>query len=112
MALSWTWGLGLFFSVQFTILFGLFGAISLQKTVRDRIEGYPVTNIYYGLCWVACIAAVLLLTIGLWNANLLLSEKGFYAMSFLLSIFAVIAVQKNVRDLEALGPVEPEDTTE
>lgn len=71
-----------------------------------------MTNIYYGLCWVACIAAVLLLTIGLWNANLLLSEKGFYAMSFLLSIFAVIAVQKNVRDLEALGPVEPEDTTE
>lgn len=100
---------GFYFTV---LLFGLFGAISLQKTVRDRIEGYPVTNIYYGLCWVACIAAVLLLTIGLWNANLLLSEKGFYAMSFLLSIFAVIAVQKNVRDLEALGPVEPEDTTE
>ena len=80
--------------------------------VNQEYNGYPVTNIYYGLCWVACIAAVLLLTIGLWNANLLLSEKGFYAMSFLLSIFAVIAVQKNVRDLEALGPVESEDTTE
>lgn len=30
------------------------------------------------------------------------SEKGFYAMSFVLSLFAVVAVQKNVRDLSAL----------
>jgi uncharacterized membrane protein YiaA len=31
---------------------------------------------------------------------LLRSEKGFYAMSFALSLFAVVAVQKNVRDLK------------
>ena len=35
---------------------------------------------------------------GLWNATLTASEKGFYAMSFLLSLFAAIAVQKNTRD--------------
>jgi uncharacterized membrane protein YiaA len=34
---------------------------------------------------------------------LLLSEKGFYAMAFLLSGFAAITVQKNVRDVMALG---------
>ena len=39
-----------------------------------------------------------LLAVGLWNADLLLSEKGFYGMSFLLSLFAAIAVQKNTRD--------------
>ncbi|MFT4838531.1 MAG: putative membrane protein YiaA, partial [Oleispira sp.] len=27
------------------------------------------------------------------------SEKGFYGMSFLLSLFAAIAVQKNTRDV-------------
>ena len=29
------------------------------------------------------------------------SEKGFYAMSFVLSIFSAIAVQKNTRDMKA-----------
>ena len=100
---------GFYFAI---LLFGLFSAVSLQKTVRDRIEGLPVTNIYYGLCWTACIAAVVLLTVGLWNANLLLSEKGFYAISFLLANFAVITVQKNVRDLQVLGPAEPETSAE
>jgi uncharacterized membrane protein YiaA len=84
----------------FTILmYGLFSAVSLQKTVRDRLEGIPVTGIYYGLCWVSLVLAVLLLTIGLWNATLADSEKGFYAMSFLLSLFGAVAVQKNIRDL-------------
>lgn len=90
------------------LLFGLFAAVSLQKTVRDRAEGLPVTGIYAGLCWVSLIAAILLLTVGLWNAALAPSEKGFYAMSFTLSLFAVVAVQKNVRDLGSLRAPESE----
>jgi uncharacterized membrane protein YiaA len=90
------------------ILFGLFAAISLQKTVRDRIEGIPVTNMYYGICWVACASAILLLGIGLFNADLLLSEKGFFGMSYLVAIFAAVTVQKNVRDLVSLGPLPGE----
>ena len=86
------------------LLYGLFAAISLQKTVRDRAEGIKVTNLYVGLCWLSLIACILLLTVGLWNATLDRSEKGFYAMSFALALFAVIAVQKNVRDLHAAGP--------
>ena len=83
----------------FTILmYGLFSAVSLQKVVRDQMEGIPVTNIYYGLAWFSTILAIVLLIIGLWNATLTLSEKGFYAMSFMLSLFAAIAVQKNTRD--------------
>jgi len=85
------------------LLFGLFAAVSLQKTVRDRSEGLPVTNLYAGLCWVSLVSAIVLLAIGLWNATLAPSEKGFYAMSFVLSLFAVVAVQKNVRDLDRLG---------
>lgn len=86
----------------FTLLmYGLFSAVSLQKTVRDRIEGIAVTGLYYGLCWVSLLLAVLLLAVGLWNATLSGSEKGFYAMAFLLALFGAVAVQKNVRDLAA-----------
>ena len=84
----------------FTLLmYGLFAAVSLQKSVRDRLEGVKVTGIYFGLCWVSVLLAVLLLSVGLWNATLAPSEKGFYAMSFILSLFAAVAVQKNVRDV-------------
>ena len=86
---------GYYFAV---LMYGLFAAISLQKSVRDRLEGVPVTNIYYGLSWFSTLLCVGLLVVGLWHATLTLSEKGFYAMSFLLSLFAAIAVQKNTRD--------------
>ncbi len=86
---------GYYFAI---FMYGLFAAISLQKSVRDRLEGIPVTAIYYGLCWLSLGISVLLLIIGLWNASLSASEKGFFAMSFLLSLFAVTAIQKNVRD--------------
>ena len=84
------------------LLYGLFAAVSLQKSVRDQLQGIPVTLIYFGLCWASLGVTVLLLTVGLWNASLALSEKGFYAMSFVLSLFAAVAVQKNVRDIEPI----------
>lgn len=83
------------------LLYGLFAAVSLQKSVRDRLEGIRVTNLYYGLAWVATGSALLLLGVGLWNAELLRSEKGFYAMSYALALFGAVAVQKNTRDLMA-----------
>ncbi len=86
---------GYYFTV---LMYGLFSAVSLQKAVRDQLEGIPVTAIYYGLSWMSTILSVLLLIIGLWNATLSLSEKGFYGMSFTLGLFAAIAVQKNIRD--------------
>ncbi|OON62333.1 hypothetical protein B0920_02330 [Massilia sp. KIM] len=85
------------------LLYGLFAAISLQKSVRDRSEGIPVTGMYMGLCWASVTAAIGLFAIGLFNATLALSEKGFYAISYMMALFAIIAVQKNVRDLAAAG---------
>lgn len=81
------------------LMYGLFAAVSLQKSVRDRIEGTPVTAMYFGLCWMSVLLVVVLIAIGLWNATLASSEKGFYAMSFVLSLFAAVTVQKNVRDM-------------
>lgn len=88
---------GYFFTV---ILFGLFAVISVQKAVRDKLEGIPVTDLYYGISWFCTIGSIVLLTIGLWKADMSSSEKGFYAMSFVLSTFSAIAVQKNTRDLK------------
>jgi uncharacterized membrane protein YiaA len=83
------------------LIFGLYASVSLQKAVRDRDEGIPVTNIYYGISWFALMIAILLMGIGLYNAgSISLSEKGFYGMAFVLSIFAAITVQKNVRDTQ------------
>ena len=86
---------GFYFAV---LVLGLYSAISLQKVVRDRLEGVAVTGIYYGISWVALLIAVLLLGTGLFNATLQLSEKGFYGMAFALALFGAIAVQKNTRD--------------
>jgi len=94
---------GYYFTV---LLFGLFSVISVQKTVRDKLEGIPVTEIYYGVSWFVTIVSILLLVIGLWNAKLDLSEKGFYGISFFLSLFAAIAVQKNTRDIKFLEQKE------
>lgn len=87
---------GYYFTI---LLFGLFSVISVQKAVRDKLEDIQVTEMYYGISWFTSIAAIVLLVIGLWNADLELSEKGFYGMSFTLSLFAAIAVQKNTRDV-------------
>lgn len=99
---------GYYFTV---LMFGLFSAISVQKAVRDQLEGIPVTNLYYGVSWFAVLLSIVLLTVGLWNAELLKSEKGFYAMSFCLSLFAAIAVQKNTRDTKFAEQVENDNTS-
>lgn len=79
---------------------GLYSAISLQKTIRDKAENIPVSGIYYGISWLALALAVVMMSVGLWNATLVLSEKGYYFMAFTLSLFAVITIQKNIRDLQ------------
>ena len=41
------------------------------------------------------------MAIDLFNAgSIVLSEKGFYGMAYVLSLFAAITVQKNIRDTQ------------
>ena len=89
------------------LTYGLFSAVSVQKCVRDRLEGIPVTDIYYGLSWLSATLAVVLLAVGLYNIEgLELSEKGFFGIAFLMSLFAAIAVQKNTRDTQEIQEVD------
>jgi uncharacterized membrane protein YiaA len=96
---------GYFFTL---LMYGLFSAVSVQKSVRDRMENVPVTNIYYGLSWISLALCLLLTSIGLWNASITLAEKGFYSMAYLLSLFAAITVQKNTRDSVGVAAVSSE----
>jgi len=90
------------------IVLGLFAAVSLQKSVRDRAEGLPVSALYLGLSWSVVALAVLMLVVGLWNSGMVLSEKGFYGLAFAMTLFAAVAVQKNVRDaMQDRMPVHP-----
>lgn len=92
-----------------SLLYGLFSAVSLQKSVRDEAEGIPVTALYFGLCWLSLATAIVMVTVGLWNAPFLRAEKGYYAMAFFMSLFAAVAVQKNVRDLAQFDDVGASD---
>src|SRR5690606_17175713 len=51
---------GYYFAI---LIFGLYSSVSLQKAVRDKEEGIPVTNIYYGISWLALLIAILLMGI-------------------------------------------------
>ena len=58
---------------------------------------FTVSGSYFGMCYAA---------VGLWNATLLRSEKGFYAMSFVLALYAAVTVQKNGRDAAATASAQ------
>jgi uncharacterized membrane protein YiaA len=80
-------------------LFAMFSSVTIQKTVRDVAEGLPATKAFLFISWASFSISIALLAVGLYNAELKLSEKGFFGMAFVLSLFAVITVQKNIRDM-------------
>jgi uncharacterized membrane protein YiaA len=94
-----TWSDKNFFAA--ILVFAVYAAISVQKIVRDRIEGVPFTNLYYGVSWLAVIIAIGLFVNGIFTVNINMSERGFYGMAMLLTLFGAIAIQKNTRDLAA-----------
>ncbi|WP_446469508.1 inner membrane protein YiaA [Xenorhabdus stockiae] len=100
---------GYYFAI---LILGLFSSISIQKTVRDKTDNIPTTQAYYIACIIAFLSSIALIAIGLFNADLLPSEKGFYGIAFFLCLFGSIAVQKNIRDMELTkSPVKKEFNT-
>ena len=81
------------------LMYGMFSTVSLQKSVRDRLEGLRVSKQYYAIAWASVGICIVLLVVSLTKASLEMSEKGFFAMAYLMCLFGVTAVQKNTRDL-------------
>jgi uncharacterized membrane protein YiaA len=94
---------GYYFAI---LMYGLFAAASVQKNVRDIMEGISVSGLYVGISWFSVILTIALMVIGLWNSGIERSEKGFFAMAFILSLFAAVAVGKNTRDFVAASSPE------
>jgi len=95
-----------------TFVFGLYSVVTFQKTLRDKLEGIKVNNLYFNLSVIGLITPILLTGIGLFNAELPLNEKGFFAVTFIMSLFSAIVVQKNTRDIEAINIMIKKNKTE
>lgn len=100
---------GYYFSV---LMFGAFSVVALQKTIRDKLENIQTTDAFLMICWAGTAISLGLLVVGLWNAEISLSEKGFYGISYVLTIFSAITVQKNTRDTMIYYIHNPEEKME
>lgn len=88
------------------IIFGFYSVVTLQKTLRDKIEGYEVNEAYMKLSYVGVATPIILMAVGLFNAELELNEKGFFAVTFIMSLFSSVVVQKNIRDRKIFSELE------
>lgn len=82
------------------LVYSVFSSISLQKTVTEIDLGISVSKFYQNICIFSIILALLLFIIGLFNADLLKSEKGFYLMSYILTMFTSLYIQKQLSGKE------------
>lgn len=94
------------------IIFGFYSVITLQKALRDKMEGYDVNESYMKLSYFGVATPIILMAIGLWNAELQLNEKGFFAVTFIMTLFSSIVVQKNIRDKKLFESENPQNQPE
>lgn len=63
------------------------------------------TTAFIGASWAALLVGTLSYLIGLFNASIGLGEKGYYFVLMLYGLFAVVSLQKAVRDRQQEIPV-------
>ncbi len=56
------------------------------------------SNAFIAASWVALGAGMVGYLVGLWRAEMLLNEKGYYFTVLMFGLFSVISLQKSVRD--------------
>ena len=88
---------GYYFAV---LVFGLYSAISLQKAVRDKAEGIPVTSIYYGISWFALIISISLMAIGLYNAGSIVLLKRVFMVCHLYLAYLQLLQFKRILEIQ------------
>ena len=83
----------------FALLFSLLSAVSLQKAIRDQLEGIPCSDAFRNVSRIGLACALCGSAYGIYNLDLTSSEKGFYFLSNLFALFATVTVQKNQLDI-------------
>ena len=73
---------------------------SKETKAKKEIKVYDQkpTSSFIGASWSALLIGMTSYCIGLWNADMMLNEKGYYFTILLFGLFSVISVQKAVRD--------------
>src|SRR5215216_6107361 len=82
---NWNRGLG-----------GIVAVMNLHHSMNAKID--PPTGAFVGASWCALFLGTIAYLVGLWNAQMLLNEKGYYFTVLLYGLFAAVSVQKCVRD--------------
>ena len=62
---------------------------------------------FVGASWLALLIGMSTYLIGLWNAEMMLNEKGYYFIALTFGLFAAVSVQKSVRDKAEGIPITP-----
>ncbi len=79
----------------------------VKYAAKKELNAAKPSNAFIGASWTALIAGITAYFIGLWNADMFLSEKGYYFTIMLFGLFSVVSVQKSVRDkLEGIPVTE------
>ena len=93
------------------LLFCLFAAFAVAKTIRDNRDGEVDTKSWIMTVWVAFAAAVALTAWGLWRMNIPGAEKNYMMVSWLFLVSSTFTLAKTIRDgheaqlMERSGPV-------
>ena len=77
------------------LLLGLYSTVSLQKVMDESSKKIVNSGFYIIFSWISFLASLVFLIVGLYNAELMLSEKGFFGIAYFLCLFGVMSVQKN-----------------
>ena len=56
------------------------------------------SNAFIAASWVALLTGAIGYLVGLWRAEMMLNEKGYYFTILMFGLFAVVSLQKAVRD--------------
>lgn len=85
-------------------LFSLYGCVGVSKVVRDRVEGIPVTPLFYGLSFVAAIAPFVLVAYNMvFDSTLPATTRALLGMAYALTAYATLGIAKNERDKACAG---------
>lgn len=56
------------------------------------------SSAFVAASWIALLAGMISYLVGLWNAEMLLNEKGYYFTILMYGLFSAVSLQKVVRD--------------
>lgn len=88
------------------LVMSVFTVVSVQKNIRDKLESIPVSEAMHKAAYGVLGLSLTVFAVSINNVELSLSEKGFFIISFLSSLYTSLVIQKNVRDLEVFKKLE------